>query len=506
MQNKYDILGIVGEGAYGIVMKCRIKETDEVVAIKKFKDADDEIVQKSMMRELKVLRKLKHDNIVRMRECFKKKGKLFLVFEYVEKNLLELLEQSEKGLSEALIKKVIYQICKGVVYMHMNDMIHRDIKPENVLVTENNTCKLCDFGFSRNVPTNKVGQLTDYVATRWYRAPELLLGSTSYGKEVDYWAIGCIMGELCDTNPMFPGDDELSQLDMVQKMLGNLPQKMLDQFNANPRFSGFKIETVRKPEMLERRYYGKLSRSAISFMKELLKLDPAERLSGMDVILHSWFDDIRKDDPEFSHLKREMLQNVGARRLGSEFSARSKKFGSSRGNLNFDENTSQSPRRDNSNPHNNMYPPKKKPSLVDQNKSNYKTFYVNKPLNEEVYYNDYEQKKKNKVVNMHIIQEEEGHPGDKIYKNQPVANKQGKQNFGDVKMKSRQESEPNFDDGKFKAKKNYYATKREESEVPVNNAYYNFLPQINVKTYERVEVNNMNTYRPKNAALGYNNY
>ena len=134
MQNKYEVIGIVGEGAYGIVMKCRNKETNEIVAIKKFKDGEEEIVQKSMLRELKVLKKLRHENIVQLKESFRRKGKLYLVFEYVDRNLLEILEQQPNGFDQQLVKKFIYQLCKSIIYIHSIDMIHRDIKPENILV------------------------------------------------------------------------------------------------------------------------------------------------------------------------------------------------------------------------------------------------------------------------------------------------------------------------------------------------------------------------------------
>ena len=136
MQNQYDIIGEVGEGAYGIVMKCKNKETGEIVAIKKFKDIEDEIVQKSILREIKVLKSVKHPNIVQLKECFKRKKNLYLVLEYVEKNLLEVIEKTPNGLDQSLIKHYIYQLCKSVYYIHSLELIHRDIKPSNILVNE----------------------------------------------------------------------------------------------------------------------------------------------------------------------------------------------------------------------------------------------------------------------------------------------------------------------------------------------------------------------------------
>ena len=126
---------------------CRNKETKEYVAIKKFKETEDEIVKKTMKRELRVLQLLKHDNIVEFKEAFKRKNNLFLVFEFIERNLLELLEEQPNGLEPQLIKSLIYQLCKSVKYLHEQNIIHRDIKPENLLITNSMKLKLCDFGF-----------------------------------------------------------------------------------------------------------------------------------------------------------------------------------------------------------------------------------------------------------------------------------------------------------------------------------------------------------------------
>jgi cyclin-dependent kinase-like len=146
--NKYEILGIVGEGAYGIVYKAKNKETGDIgkmsineyqynlVAIKKFKESDeDEIVKKTTFREVKMLRMLKQENIVQLKEAFKRKNRLYLVFEYMEKNLLEVLEERPSGLEPEAVRKYIYQLLKAIEFCHRNNVIHRDIKPENLLVT-----------------------------------------------------------------------------------------------------------------------------------------------------------------------------------------------------------------------------------------------------------------------------------------------------------------------------------------------------------------------------------
>lgn len=144
--------------------------------------------------------------------------------------------------------------------------------------------------------------LTDYVATRWYRSPELLLGDTKYGIEVDYWAIGCIMGELCDGQPLFPGDSEIDQLYHIQKILGELTPEQYEMFSKNPRFLGLKFPDVSKPETLEKKYVGKMSKKALALMNGLLKMDPNERLIGIKALTHPYFDEIRFKDEEFFKL------------------------------------------------------------------------------------------------------------------------------------------------------------------------------------------------------------
>ncbi len=314
MQNKYEVLEVVGEGAYGIVYKCRNKETGKFVAIKKFKEVEDELVKKTMKRELRMLQRMHHENIVDFVEAFKRKGNLFLVFEYVEKNLLEILQDSPRGLEPKLIRHFMYQLCKAIKYLHDQNVIHRDVKPENLLVNENMDLKLCDFGFARLISGSSKERLTDYVATRWYRAPELLLTQGEYGPEVDYWAVGCIMGELVDGNPLFPGENEIDQLHCIQKVLGNFTDEQVYMFYANPIYSGKDLLEVDKPETLEWRYLGKLPKNAISFMKGLLELDPKKRLNGVTVFQHPYLaklveKDMKKENDKIVDLNENVLNN-----------------------------------------------------------------------------------------------------------------------------------------------------------------------------------------------------
>ncbi|XP_056132216.1 cyclin-dependent kinase-like 5 isoform X2 [Lampris incognitus] len=289
VMNKFEVLGIVGEGAYGVVLKCRHKETNEIVAIKKFKDSEEnEEVKETTLRELKMLRTLKQENIVELKEAFRRRGKLYLVFEYVEKNMLELLEELPNGVPLEKVRSYIYQLIKAIHWCHKNDIVHRDIKPENLLISSNDILKLCDFGFARNLSEGNDANYTEYVATRWYRSPELLLGAP-YGKAVDMWSVGCILGELSDGQPLFPGESEIDQLFTIQKVLGPLPPEQMKLFYNNPRFHGLRFPAVNHPQTLERRYLGIISGALLDLMKNLLLLSPTERFLTEQSLNHHAF-------------------------------------------------------------------------------------------------------------------------------------------------------------------------------------------------------------------------
>ncbi|KAB0392626.1 hypothetical protein E2I00_013075, partial [Balaenoptera physalus] len=203
-------------------------------------------------------------------------------------NMLELLEEMPNGVPPEKVKSYIYQLIKAIHWCHKNDIVHRDIKPENLLISHNDVLKLCDFGFARNLSEGNNANYTEYVATRWYRSPELLLGAP-YGKSVDMWSVGCILGELSDGQPLFPGESEIDQLFTIQKVLGPLPPEQMKLFYSNPRFHGLRFPAVNHPQSLERRYLGILNSVLLDLMKNLLKLDPADRYLTEQCLNHPTF-------------------------------------------------------------------------------------------------------------------------------------------------------------------------------------------------------------------------
>lgn len=237
------------------------------------------------------------------------------MFEYVERNLLQVLESRPGGLHPAKVRLFTWQLVKAVAACHARGVAHRDVKPENILVSrDGETLKLCDFGFARELPgtTRENGEtddarvpLTDYVATRWYRAPELLLGQpyraadgaggvtrAGYGQPVDMWAVGCLAGELRDGEPMFPGENDVDQLRLVQRCLGRLTPGQMMAFSVNPHNAGvtFPEDELGVPEeSLSARYGGVFDDVALDFVRGLLELNPRLRRTGAACLEHPYF-------------------------------------------------------------------------------------------------------------------------------------------------------------------------------------------------------------------------
>lgn len=148
--NKFEKLGKIGEGSYGVVFKCRNKENGQIVAIKKFVESeDDPMIRKIAMREVGMLKNLRHPNLVNLLEVFRRKHKIHMVFEYCDHTVLNELEAHPRGVEEKMVKSIIYQTLQAVNFCHQHKCVHRDVKPENILITKDGVIKLCDFGFAR---------------------------------------------------------------------------------------------------------------------------------------------------------------------------------------------------------------------------------------------------------------------------------------------------------------------------------------------------------------------
>ena len=222
MEN-YRVIKNIADGAFGSVKQAVNKTTGEVVAIKKLNKKYYSWEECLELREIKVLRKTVHPNIIKLKEAVRVNDDLYLVFEYCDKNLFNLMKETPE-LEELKIKELTKDILMGLSELHKGGFFHRDLKPENVLI-QRNSAKLADFGLAKEIRSQP--PYTDYVSTRWDRAPEILLKGRRYNWQVDIFALGCIIAEMYTKVPLFPGSSELDQLNRYCSLLGT-PNEWVD--------------------------------------------------------------------------------------------------------------------------------------------------------------------------------------------------------------------------------------------------------------------------------------
>ncbi|XP_045533443.1 cyclin-dependent kinase-like 4 isoform X1 [Pieris brassicae] len=338
---RYEKLAKLGEGSYGLVYKCRNRETGEIVAIKKFvENEDDPLIRKIALREIRMLKNLKHPNLVNLIEVFRRKRKLHLVFEYCDHTVLHEMEKYPAGCPELLSKQIIWQTLQGVAYCHRHNCIHRDVKPENILLTSDGVVKLCDFGFARMISGTCSSEYsvhtmipfgvdvrrraspgpgesyTDYVATRWYRAPELLVGDTMYSMPVDVWAIGCVFAELLSSEALWPGKSDLDQLYLIRKTLGDLLPRHMTIFSQNSFFQGLALPEPTTVETLEKKIPSRYANNEliIDFLNRCLDKDPMMRWTCEQLLRHPIFENFlftvpASDHDEYERVRRQQVQS-----------------------------------------------------------------------------------------------------------------------------------------------------------------------------------------------------
>ncbi len=208
---RYEYIKVIGQGAYGVVCAAFDRIKNKKVAIKKVPNAFADLIDaKRIVREIKLLKFYEHDNIISLLDVMKPEGKtnfedIYFVNDLMETDLHRVI-YSHQDLTDDHIQYFIYQVLRGVLYIHSSAVIHRDLKPSNLLLNKNCDLKICDFGLARGLETaGPESILTEYVVTRWYRAPEVILNASNYTKAIDIWSVGCIMAELLGRTPLFPG-------------------------------------------------------------------------------------------------------------------------------------------------------------------------------------------------------------------------------------------------------------------------------------------------------------
>jgi mitogen-activated protein kinase 15 len=241
-----------------------------------------------------------HDNIIRLLNVIKAENDkdIYLIFEYMETDLHTVIRAN---ILEPVHKPyIIYQILKSMKYIHSADIIHRDLKPSNILINSDVNIKICDFGLARSLSSGKDGSapiLTDYVATRWYRAPEILLGSTKYSKEADMWSIGCILAELINGKPLFPGTSTLNQLNKILEITGKPSKEDIIAINSDLAVTMLESIPIIKAKSMKNLFKGANS-IELDLLVKLLQFNPQKRITVLEALEHPYVTEFHEPDKE----------------------------------------------------------------------------------------------------------------------------------------------------------------------------------------------------------------
>ncbi|RGP69751.1 negative regulator of the pho system [Fusarium longipes] len=280
----------LGEGTYATVFKGRNRQTGELVALKEIHLDSEEGTPSTAIREISLMKELKHENIVGLHDVIHTENKLMLVFEYMDGDLKRYMDtHGERGaLKPTTIKSFMYQLLKGIDFCHQNRVLHRDLKPQNLLINSKGLLKLGDFGLARafGIPVNT---FSNEVVTLWYRAPDVLLGSRTYNTSIDIWSAGCIMAEMFTGRPLFPGTTNEDQIVRIFRIMGTPTERTwpgITQFpEYKPTFHMYATQDLRN-------ILPAIDPTGIDLLQRMLQLRPELRISAHDALQHAWFNDL----------------------------------------------------------------------------------------------------------------------------------------------------------------------------------------------------------------------
>jgi len=284
---KYTKIDKLGEGTYGIVYKAKNRETGEIVALKRIRlDSEDEGVPCTAIREISLLKELKHPNIVRLYDVIHTEKKLTLVFEYLDQDLKKYLDECGGEIARQTMKSFLFQLLRGVAFCHDHRVLHRDLKPQNLLINKKGELKLADFGLARafGIP---VRSYSHEVVTLWYRAPDVLMGSRKYSTPIDIWSAGCIFAEMATGRPLFPGSSVSDQLVRIFKIMGTPHEEVWPGVSELP---DYKTDFPQYPaQNLSSLIHG-LDDKGLNLLSRMLHYDPNQRIPAQQAMKHNYFD------------------------------------------------------------------------------------------------------------------------------------------------------------------------------------------------------------------------
>lgn len=304
VEKRWKLVREMGSGAYGVVVSAVDEISGETVAIKLVTRIFDKVqLAKRALREVTLLRHFSsHENITGLIDVdaispdFQE---IYIFMEPMEADLHQIIK-SGQHLSNEHVQYFLYQILRGMKYVHSAAVIHRDLKPGNLLVNSDCELKICDFGLSRghgSAPDEQVGHLTEYVATRWYRAPEIMLAFRGYTRAIDVWSIGCIFAELMLGRPLFKGKDYVDQLNKILDVLGTPEEDVINRIGSDKAQHYIRSLPVKKAVPLWK-LLPTADVQALDLLQKMLSFDPSARISVPDALAHPWLASYHEETDE----------------------------------------------------------------------------------------------------------------------------------------------------------------------------------------------------------------
>lgn len=289
---KYELVRQLGRGAYGIVWLALDRLTKRRVALKKVVKAFyNQTDAQRTYREIVILDELKqHSNIVKLINVIKAENNMdiYLVFEFMKSDLNKVIRS--KLLKNIHIKYIVYQMVKALLFIHSAGIVHRDLKPANILINKDCLIKIADFGMARSI-SNRCGgefrQMTEDIATRWYKAPEITLGNTNYGYSVDVWSLGCIVAELVNYQPLFMGKSAFNQIEIILNTIGKPDKADISDIGNKYTQNIINCMDIRKGRPFES-YINSSDKQLIDFIRQCLMINPTKRMTVEEALQHPY--------------------------------------------------------------------------------------------------------------------------------------------------------------------------------------------------------------------------